>query len=105
MTNFARLDDETTGVCSIHGPQGGKITGSATITFIEGKLAARVDDEVTADCGHKGKISVASGNIIAEGQRVARKDDPFTGTYTGTIVGSASRTGTNNSVSGDGGPQ
>jgi uncharacterized Zn-binding protein involved in type VI secretion len=105
MTNFARIDDATTGVCSIHGPQGGKITGSAARTNIEGKLAARVGDEVTANCGHKGKISVASGNIIAEGQRVARAGDPFTGTYSGTIVGSASRTGTDNSISGNGGPQ
>lgn len=107
MTNFARITDRTTGIC--YHPShpepisiGGKITGSASKTFIENLLAARVGDEVTSDCGHKGKIIVASGNILAEGKRVARKGDPFTGDYVGTIVGSASRSGTDNSISGNG---
>jgi len=107
MTAFARLDDETTGICYHPDHAGpltvdGKITGSAARTVIENKLAARVGDEVTADCGHKGKISLASGNITAEGKRVARKGDPFTGDYVGTIIGGASKSGTDNSISGDG---
>jgi uncharacterized Zn-binding protein involved in type VI secretion len=107
MTAFARKDDRTTGTC--YHPShlepisiGGKITGSAAKTVIENKLAARVGDEVTSDCGHKGKIILASGNILAEGKRLARAGDPFSGDYVGTIVGSASRSGTDNGISGDG---
>lgn len=105
MTNFARLDDVTDGICyhSSHSTSKttkGKITGSAANTFIEGKLVARLADEVTSDCGHTGTISAASGNIYAEGNRIARKGDPFSGDYVGTITGSASNTGTDNAVSG-----
>ena len=106
MTAFARKDDRTTGTCyhpSHPEPiSSGKITGSAAKTVIENKLAARVGDEVTSDCGHKGKIILASGNILAEGKRLARAGDPFSGDYVGTIVGSASRSGTDNGISGDG---
>ena len=102
MTNFARLTDATTGVCSIDGPQSGTITSSASTTYVEGLLVARVGDVVTAGCGHTGTISAASGNIYAEGKRTARKGDPFSGVYSGTITGSASNTGTDNGISGTG---
>lgn len=107
MTKFARITDVTDGICYHPShlapfPTTGKITGSASKTYIEGLLVARVGDEVTSDCGHTGNIIAASGNIYAEGKRTARKDDPFSGDYVGTITGSASNTGTDNGISGTG---
>lgn len=105
MTNFARLDDATIGTC--YHPShpepiviAGKITSSAAKTTIEGKLVARLGDDVTSNCGHPAKIIAATGNITAEGKKVARAGDPFSGVYVGTITGSASRTGTDNGISG-----
>ena len=108
MTEFARITDLTDGTCyhpshDVPLVTAGTVTGSASKTYVEGLLVARVGDAVTSDCGHPGTIIAASGNIYAEGKRTARKGDPFSGTYVGTITGSASNTGTDNSISGTGG--
>jgi uncharacterized Zn-binding protein involved in type VI secretion len=87
---IARKGDTTTGYCSIHDETySGTITGSAANSKCEGKLIARIGDEVTASCGDKGTINQGSSDIGCEGQGVAHLGDSFSGTYSGTITGSA----------------
>lgn len=81
----ARQNDTTTGVCAIHGPQSGTITGSASTTIVENELVARVGDIVTAACGHTGTIDANGLTTIVEGSSIATIDDSFSGVYTGTI--------------------
>ena len=81
----ARLNDITTGVCSFHGPQKGKITSSASTVIIEGEPDARVGDVVTANCGHTGTIDSNGITVIVEGASTARIGDSFSGIYSGTI--------------------
>jgi hypothetical protein len=85
MANVARLTDTTTGVCSIDGPQPGTITTSASNVYVDGKLVARATDTVTAACGHTGTIDDNGREAYAENQKIARHNDTFSGTYSGTI--------------------
>lgn len=94
---IARLTDAVFGICyhpSHSSPIsiGGTITSSASKTYCESKLISRLGDTVTSNCGHTGTISSASSTVYAENKRVARKGDSFSGTYVGTITGSASKT-------------
>lgn len=83
----ARLNDRTTGVCAIHGPIGGKITTASTDVLTNSpRGTARIDDTVTADCGHTGKIITGSPNVYANSRNVARINDKFSGTYSGHII-------------------
>lgn len=87
---IARLGDATYGYCSSHAASfAGTITSSATNSKCEGKKIARIGDEVTSNCGHKGTINQGSADVKCEGQGVAHLGDSFTGTYSGTITGSA----------------
>ena len=94
---IARLGDIVFGICShpSHGSPlsiAGTITGSASKTYCESKLIARLGDEVTSNCGHNGSISTSSTSVYTESKRTARKDDKFSGVYAGTITGGASKT-------------
>jgi uncharacterized Zn-binding protein involved in type VI secretion len=84
---IARLNDLTTGICLIHGPQRGKIITASGTVSANNKLIARLGDTVEADCGDIGVIDSASGTVSSD-QGVARLGDSFSGIYTGTIDGS-----------------
>jgi uncharacterized Zn-binding protein involved in type VI secretion len=84
MAAVARKDDKTSG--------GGKITGSSPTTYADGIAVGRVTDTVTADSGHTGKISSGASTTYVDNLAVARTGDPFSGTYSGTIVDSCSPT-------------
>lgn len=90
MAGVARLNDITTGVCAIDGPQKGKITTASGNVNANDKKVARLGDTVTADCGHTGTINSASGTVSStqeKGLSAARLGDSFSGTYSGTIDG------------------
>lgn len=90
---IARQDDTTYGYCSAHdGYYPGTITTFAGRTKCEGKYIARDGDVATASCGHTGTINSSLSSVVVEGQPIARKDDSFSGTYSGTITGGASKT-------------
>jgi uncharacterized Zn-binding protein involved in type VI secretion len=93
----ARLNDQTRGVCAVHGPQGGKITTASTDVITNNRGTARLNDEVTADCGHKGKISTASTTYETNGRGTARLDDQVNGTYTANIITASTDTIADNS--------
>ncbi len=87
---IARLDDATFGYCSSHAASyPGKITSSAANSKCEAKKIARIGDEVTSNCGHKGTINQGSADVTCEGAGVAHLGDSFTGVYSGTITGAA----------------
>lgn len=86
---IARVGDETTGVCSVHGQQTGKIVTGSTSVFCETVAVARKGDTVLANCGHTGVIDSSSDNTFAQGNAIARQGDGFSGTYSGTIAKSS----------------
>lgn len=90
MAGIARLNDITTGVCLIHGPQKGKITTASGNVFANKQSVARLGDTVTADCGDIGTIDSASGTVTSTKEKelsAARLGDSFSGVYSGTIDG------------------
>lgn len=83
----ARLGDRTSGVCSIHGSQGGTITTASTDSFVNDRGVARLGDSVTADCGHVSEIVTSSTDSYTNTRGVARLGDAVDrGPYTATIV-------------------
>lgn len=99
MVGIARKDDTTAGTCynPAHNPPlvtGGKITTFSADVTVNGKGVARKGDTVTANCGHTGKITTASGTITTAGKdlNVARLNDSVgDGDYI-AIITSASTT-------------
>jgi uncharacterized Zn-binding protein involved in type VI secretion len=89
-TKIARVGDATYGYCSSHEANySGVVTTGATTVNAEGQKVTRLGDTVTSSCGHTGTITEASVTVKANSARIARLGDAFSGTYTGTITGSA----------------
>lgn len=93
---IARLGDRTTGTCSHPShltpiSTGGTITKASSTVIVNGKGAARLKDEVTTDCGHKDRISSASGTVNGDSEPIARISDTIglDGIYDAVIVGSS----------------
>jgi uncharacterized Zn-binding protein involved in type VI secretion len=84
----ARLDDKTTGSCSVHGDNiGGRIITASGDTIVNSRGVARLGDKVKADCGHEAVIITASPNITANNRGVARLNDQVGNSpYTGRII-------------------
>lgn len=86
---IARIGDTTYGYCSSHhnnyngtitGPgMSGNITGNGVGIALDGCV-------VTSSCGHTGVIHSSSITVIGNLVGIARINDPFTGTYYGTIT-------------------
>ena len=63
MQPVARLGDRTMGSCSVHGGGiGGTITSASPTITVNNIPAARLGDQVTADCGHTATIISAGMN-------------------------------------------
>jgi len=89
MKSHARIGDPTKGTCKEclgHPSRDGQITTGSGYAFAEDLGLARLGDEVTATCGHKGYIDTCSGMTLIQGIQAAREDDHFDGDYEGTIV-------------------
>ena len=88
----ARLGDTTYGYCSSHnGNYFGTITGGTSANiFGNGVRIALNGATVTSSCGHTGIIQASSSTVIGNSLGVARTNDPFFGTYSGTITGGSS---------------
>lgn len=94
---MARLGDRTRGTCCHPSHKGcisigGTITSSASKSYCEGKLIARIGDKVTTDCGHEGTIVTGSAKYFVEGKLCACKGDKVAGVYTATIITSSIKT-------------
>ncbi len=100
MFGIARVGDTTFGICYGHQypitVTGTIISGDTTI-ITEGMPTARVGDKVMASCGHTGTIISGGYRHICSGFPVARLGDKVAGTYTATIISSATRTIDNSS--------
>ena len=82
--NIVRKGDTVIGVCSEHGAQSGYVLTGASKSYCEGKLIARNGDTIIAECGHTGTI-ISSGTAKCEGESIAKLDDSFVGTFSGTL--------------------
>lgn len=89
----ARLGDTTSGTC--YHPShlvpisvSGTITSASSTYIVNGRGAARLDDQVTTSCGHTDYINSASGTCIADPKPVARLGDTVgkNGIYIATIT-------------------
>ena len=90
---IARLNDRTTGTCRVNGPQGGTITTASSDLKINNRGIARLNDQVTADCGHVSYIISASTNTKVNDRGVARLNDRVgNGDYEAEIVTGSSDT-------------
>lgn len=95
MRGFARLGDRTTGHCSAHYPGGhtvlGIVIGTSSNVLVNGIPQSRLGDIVLADCGSIGIINTGSQKVLVNGVPAGRLGDTFSGTYSGTIITSASK--------------
>lgn len=87
---IARLNDNTFGMCSVHGAQNGKIISSSGNINVNGRRLSRVGDVVLADCGHISKIITGSKNSYGNNKLVARVTSKVSGPYYTAIVISGS---------------
>lgn len=89
-TTTARKGDRTHGTCSAHTTPitvGGTITKGSPDVRVNGMPAARVGDEVTADCGHKSQIISGNTTVLINGKPSARVGDSVgSGPYVATII-------------------
>lgn len=94
MTLDSRIGDATIGTCCAcdYCTCGGIIVTGAAKTIVEGSPTSRIGDIVISFCGGTGVIVSGASKTIVEGSPSARIGDQFVGCYTGTIIGSASKT-------------
>lgn len=92
----ARQNDRTTGVCFAHDTPitvGGTIVTASGTVSANGRLLARKDDMVIADCGHVSRIITSAENVSSTNQAamlVTRQSDSVgDGPYKAHIVTSS----------------
>lgn len=77
------------GICTGHSPpipMTGIIIATATKTLTNSLPTALSNDLVVGGCGHVGQLIATTIKLITQNKRTVRMSDPFTGTFSGTIV-------------------